>query len=102
MGGGLSHVSRVHAHFMKEEVIEPVKMLNLPQTFGKICAQKSMELRLIRRVDQLQLVEAVENLRSGYAKTRCTAAGHKLLDKMDHSLITVSEKWKTFVLSVRK
>jgi hypothetical protein len=50
---GLFHVSGVHAHFMKEEMIEPVKVLDVPHTFSEIGAKQRPELLFFCRVDQL-------------------------------------------------
>jgi len=83
-GGGLPHIARVHAHFMKEEVVEAIEVLHLPQAFGKIGAKQRPELSLIGGIDQLELPEAVENLGGGYPKPCGPAAGYELLNHLDH------------------
>jgi hypothetical protein len=63
---------------VKEQVIEAVKMLKISQAFGEISSKQRPELRLVRRIDQLQLAETVKHLRGGDTKTCRPAAGNKL------------------------
>jgi hypothetical protein len=49
---------------MKKEVIETVEVRHIPYAFSKIGTKQRPELLLIGRINQLQLVEAIENFRS--------------------------------------
>jgi hypothetical protein len=80
LGGHLPHVARIHAHFVKEKVIQPVEVLHVPEAFGKIRAKQRPELVFIGRINELHLVEAVEHFGGGNTQARRTAAGHELLN----------------------
>jgi hypothetical protein len=75
---------------MKEEMVKPVKVLNVARAFGKIGAQQRPKLRFVRRINQLHLIETVENFRCGYAHSRRPAAGNKLLYEVHHKLIVIT------------
>jgi hypothetical protein len=65
---------------MKEEIIEAVKVLDVPHAFSEIGAKQRPELLFFCRVYQLQLIKAVENFRGGYSQSSRAATGSKLLD----------------------
>jgi hypothetical protein len=76
----LLDVAHIQTHFVKEKMIQPVKVLHVSQALGEIGANERPELGLIGRIDELHLIEAVEHFGCRDAQTCRPAAGHELLN----------------------